>query len=464
MDNIYKILIVDDSIDDVELILLELRRAGINVLWKHIDNEADMRALLAKDTWDIVLSDHSMPRFSSSEALTLLKEYNCYTPFVIVSGKIGEEYAVEAMKSGCYDYVMKDKLTKLPPVVIKAVEESRSRVARKVAETQLRESEHWMLTTLKSIGDAVITADRSGRVKFMNPVAEILIGCNLAETVGKPIDSIFNVIREKTGSKIENPIIKVIVEGSTIKSIGDSLLLSKNGTIPIDYNSSPIRNDEGAVLGAVLVFRDITDRRNAEIAIKGSLFELTESISRTIEFRDPYTAGHQKRAAMLARQVGEKLRLGEDKINELYIGGLLHDIGKISIPLDILSKPTKLTNLEFEFIKEHPKTGYEIIKDAKLPWNIRDIVLHHHEKLDGSGYPSGLTSEKIGLEVRIIAVCDVVEAMSTFRPYRPARSKDDVLKELLGGKGIKYDSTVVDIVAELINSNNFNPWDNRYHS
>ncbi len=332
----------------------------------------------------------------------------------------------------------------------------------KMVEEQLRESEQWLYTTLKSIGEAVITTDKNGYIIFMNAVAEVLLGTNYRDVEGKSIESIFSMVNEKTGEKTENPIMRVIRDEIMLSVQNDTLLVIRSkGIIPIDYNASPIRNNRNEIIGAVLVLRDITDRRNAERAIRQSLFDLTETVSRTIEFRDPYTAGHQKRAAILARQVGEIMKLGEEKINELYIGGLLHDIGKVRIPIDILSKPTKLTNLEFEFIKEHPLTGFEIIRDAKLPWNIGEIVLHHHEKLDGSGYPDGISGSRLSKEVRIICVCDVVEAMSTFRPYRPARTREEVLKELAAGRGVKYDADVVDIIKELMVSGKFNPWNDR---
>jgi len=149
--------------------------------------------------------------------------------------------------------------------------------------------------------------------------------------------------------------------------------------------------------------------------------------------------------------------LGQDDINELYIGGLLHDVGKIGIPTQILNKMPPLTDAELALIREHPRIGFDILSDAELPWNIRDIVLNHHEKLDGSGYPNGILGDQISLNIRIITVCDVVEAMSTLRPYRVARPKHEVIKELTDGRDIKYDPTVVDTVLELIRTGEFKP-------
>ena len=144
------------------------------------------------------------------------------------------------------------------------------------------------------------------------------------------------------------------------------------------------------------------------------------------------------------------MELDENRLQGLYIGGLLHDIGKISTPETILTKPGKLSEEEWNLIRAHAKQGYDILKDTNLPWPVADMALHHHERLDGSGYPHGISGDKLSLEVRILAVCDVVEAMSSHRPYRPARSKEEVLEEINGGRGTKYDADVVDMMLQII--------------
>jgi HD-GYP domain-containing protein (c-di-GMP phosphodiesterase class II)/PAS domain-containing protein len=215
---------------------------------------------------------------------------------------------------------------------------------------------------------------------------------------------------------------------------------------------------------AAKIFSNALEHRRTKSALESSYYDLAETLFRTLESKDPYTAGHQKRVAELAKCIGQQMELGKSRITELYIGSLLHDIGKLKIPTAILTKPTNLTVIEFALIKEHPTTGYEIIKDTKLPTTIREIVRCHHEKLDGSGYPDGIKGDKINQEVRIVTVCDVVEAMSTFRPYRPARTKKEVFEELKNGRGIKYDAQVVDVMLELITKDLVNPWENKKSS
>ena len=179
------------------------------------------------------------------------------------------------------------------------------------------------------------------------------------------------------------------------------------------------------------------------------------SIASTIEFRDPYTAGHQRRVAKLAAAIGGELGLPEDQIRGIFLAGLIHDVGKINIPAEILSKPGKLTPLEMQFIQTHPQAGYDIIKGMEFPWPIAEAILQHHERLDGSGYPRGLAAEAVIVEARILAVADVTEAMTAHRPYRPALGLDAALAEIETGKGRLYDPAAVDACIALFRNKGF---------
>ena len=168
-----------------------------------------------------------------------------------------------------------------------------------------------------------------------------------------------------------------------------------------------------------------------------------------MDLRDPYTAGHQRRVGSLARAIGKELALPDETIEGLHIAGCIHDIGKITVPFEILTKPVQLSPNEYAIIKEHPRKGYEVLKSYEMPWPIAEIVYHHHERLNGSGYPQGLTADQIGLETRIISVADVVEAMSSHRPYRPSLGLDAALQEIETNKGRLYDTQVVDACLVL---------------
>ena len=166
------------------------------------------------------------------------------------------------------------------------------------------------------------------------------------------------------------------------------------------------------------------------------------------EARDPYTAGHQKRVADLACAIATEMGLPDDKIEGLLMAGSIHDIGKISIPAEILSKPSTLTNIEFSLIKEHP-IGYDLLKNVESPWPLAEIVYQHHERMNGSGYPRNLKGDEIIMEARIMAVADVVEAMASHRPYRPAMGIEAALEEIGKNKGILYDNSVADACLKL---------------
>ena len=194
------------------------------------------------------------------------------------------------------------------------------------------------------------------------------------------------------------------------------------------------------------------ESRIADRNLKTAFFDLVETVSRAVGSRDPYTADHQRRVAVLAREVGKQLGLPENIVEGLYIGGLLHDIGKISIPESLLSRPGELGKEEWDLMRTHPQRGYEILKDTQLPWPTAEMALHHHERLDGSGYPDGISCDELTPEIRVLGVCDVVEAMLSHRPYRPARTDEETLDEIKGGSGTKYAPEVVDVIAPMIAS------------
>jgi PAS domain S-box-containing protein len=205
-----------------------------------------------------------------------------------------------------------------------------------------------------------------------------------------------------------------------------------------------------------VIYKDITEHKRAEEKLNETLESLRESIKTTIqvlgaasEVRDPYTAGHQKRVADLARAIATEMKLSHDKIEGIRIAGSIHDIGKLSIPTEILSKPTKLIDIEFSLIKEHSRIGYEMLKDVDAPWPLSQIVYQHHERMNGSGYPRNLKGDEILLESRILAVADVVEAMASYRPYRPAMGIEPALEEIKKNKGVLYDNTVADACLRL---------------
>jgi PAS domain S-box-containing protein/putative nucleotidyltransferase with HDIG domain len=223
-----------------------------------------------------------------------------------------------------------------------------------------------------------------------------------------------------------------------------------------------IRDKNNRFLNFFTTVEDITVRKHAEEALHQSLKKLRRNLAGTIqamssmvEIRDPYTAGHEKRVSMLARAIAHELGLSTDVIDNIRMAATIHDIGKISVPAEILSKPGRLTDIEMKLIQMHSQTGYDILKDVDLPFTIAKIVLQHHERLNGSGYPKGVKIGEILFESRIVSVADVVEAMASHRPYRPALGIDAALEEIEKNKGIFYDAVVVDACVRLFREKRF---------
>jgi HD-GYP domain-containing protein (c-di-GMP phosphodiesterase class II) len=212
----------------------------------------------------------------------------------------------------------------------------------------------------------------------------------------------------------------------------------------------------------VAVFDVITKRKRAEEELQRTLGSLRNAVGATVqvmvsavEKRDPYTAGHQSRSADLARAIAGEMGLSQDSIDGIRMAGSIHDIGKLSVPAEILSKPTKLTELEFSLIKEHSRNGYEMLKDVESPWPLAQIVYQHHERMNGSGYPRNLKGDEILMEARILAVSDVVESMASHRPYRPALGIERALEEIEKNRGILYDDAVADACLRLFREKGF---------
>lgn len=204
-----------------------------------------------------------------------------------------------------------------------------------------------------------------------------------------------------------------------------------------------------------LVLERTAELRESQNNLKNSLLDSIAALAATVEMRDPSTAGHQRRVALLGVAIAKELQLPEDQIEGVHLAGVVHDVGKIRVPAEILSKPRRLVEMEFALIKEHAQDGYEILKSIDFPWPIAQIVRQHHERLDGSGYPRALKGEQILLEARILAVADVVEAMSSRRPYRAALGVEAALKEIELGRGSVYDATVVDACLRLFAEKRF---------
>jgi PAS domain S-box-containing protein len=327
---------------------------------------------------------------------------------------------------------------------------------RKTIEAALMESEIKYRRIFESFEDLYYQTDEKGIIRVLSPSLYRLTGWSPDELIGKPVTDVYVSPNDQGG------LLAEISPNGFLRDY-EVFLKKKDGTQAYASLTASIFTDpDGRPCGIAGTLRDITERKQAEEERKQSFERLrkvlgatVQSISMTVEMKDPYTAGHQQRVSDLARAIATEMGLSADRREFIRTASSIHDIGKISIPSEILSKPTKLTDLEFSLIKTHSQSGYDILKDIDFPWPVADVVLQHHERMNGSGYPQGLKGDDILLEARIMAVADVVEAIGSHRPYRPSLGIDFALEEISRNKGILYDADVVDACLKLFQEKSY---------
>ncbi len=325
------------------------------------------------------------------------------------------------------------------------------------AEETLRKSEEQYRLLINNANEAIIVA-QSGVLKFVNPKALEMTGYSQEELLAKPFTEF---IHPEDREMVTARFRERVAGSSHYPEIYPFRCLTKSGKIVWAEINAVFFTWEGR--GATLNFlTDITARKEAEDRIrqnldrlKKSIEAITQVISATVEARDPYTAGHQERVSKLAQAIALEMGLSPEQADGIRVAGAIHDLGKLSIPAEILSKPAKLTNIEYNLIKFHAQIGHDILKGIEFPWPIARMIIEHHERMDGSGYPRNLKREDILLESRIIGVADVVESMASYRPYRPALGIDKAIEEISKQRGILYDAEVVDACLRLLKEKHF---------
>lgn len=251
---------------------------------------------------------------------------------------------------------------------------------------------------------------------------------------------------------VEGPDVIMITGYAKDFSYGEAIAKGASDFIQKPFELKELR------IRAKRVFREQALRNELNFRLNQAMSALEgviHALSLSIDARDPYTAGHQKRCTDLAVQIGKTMGLSEDRITGIRMAGAIHDLGKIAVPAEILSRPSRLSDMEFSLVKTHAEVGYNILKEVDFPWPIAETVYQHHERLDGSGYPRGLKGNEILLEAKIMAVADVVEAISSHRPYRPAFNMDAAEKEISEKQGVLFDTEVADTCLKIIRRENF---------
>ena len=324
---------------------------------------------------------------------------------------------------------------------------------RKQAEQALELSEIMFRSIAEQISEIIFVTDRSGITTYASPAVENITGYKPDEVIG-------------------HRFIEFLVEEDierAISSFQEGLMTKMDYTLEFRY-----RKKDGSIFYAELhvqyyekqgfigLLRDITNRKAAEKQLNDSLIQLEhmmtgslQTIANIVDAHDPYTAGHERHVSIIASDIAKAMGWPEEKCENLKFIGLVHDIGKISIPAEILSKTGRLSSIEYDLVKTHAEQGYQILKNIEFPMPIALIIREHHERMDGSGYPQGLKGKETLPESRILAVADVLDAMSSHRPYRPSLGIEAAISEIETHRGILFDPEVVDAMLRLIREKNY---------
>jgi PAS domain S-box-containing protein/putative nucleotidyltransferase with HDIG domain len=327
---------------------------------------------------------------------------------------------------------------------------------RKKAEKDVVIAAEKYRALVENINDVLLLLDTQGNITYVSPVIERLSKYKVSDLIGKSFAQL--IYPDDLPDLLDR--FNRLMDGEL--KPWEFRAVDKDGRVIFVCTSSRPLYEDGQVMGITTLMTDITERKLSEEkllksyeSLKKALNDAINTMVKIVEMRDPYTAGHQQRVADLATSIAREMKLEDTRINDLRTAAVIHDIGKIYIPSDILSRPGKLSDIEFSLIKTHAQSGYDIVKGMDLPAVVAQAILQHHERLDGSGYPNGLKSEDTLLEAKILAVADVVEAMAAHRPYRSALGIDKALEEISKNSGRLYDPAVVDTCLDLFNSGTF---------
>jgi len=326
---------------------------------------------------------------------------------------------------------------------------------RKLEEEMIEKEKNKLQKYIDVAGIILKIIDENGKVSLINKRGCEVLGYTEKEILEKKwID---NFIPERLQNKMNDILEKLRSNQNVSYEYFENPVVTQSGEERIiSWYNTALKDEKGKFQGILSSGEDVTTKSKMERELQENYQKLQQimedtvyTMAKVVEKKDPYSAGHQKKVSQLATAIAKEMKLPKNNIEGLKIASLVHDIGKIGMPIEILSQPSGLSELGHQLMKEHPMTGYNILKEIDFPWPVAEIVLQHHEKVNGSGYPNGLKDDDILVEAKILCVADVIEAMSSYRAYRPNHSIKEALSELTKNKGILYDSMVVDACKTL---------------
>jgi len=452
----YRVLVADDD----AAIRKRIEKVCVELGWEVDTAASGQEALetLKNGPHQIFVIDIKMPGPSGIDLARVIMKQEEAPAILILTGYAELEKAVQSMKEGIFDYLQKDSvdLFQMQRILKHAAEyhesllwSRRIRREREKAFRDIDEANKKFQSIVELSRDLIFILDaRTGQIEDCNATVYDCLGYSREELLRLPF------ARLADGQLVPS----ALAESSTLFEL--TLQDKEGNSFPVEISSSRVGLESGEYL--ILIARDITDRKRLENErqqiherIHRTLTQTINMVASLVEKRDPYTAGHQKRVSELSVGIAKGLGMDEYQIEGIRLGGLIHDIGKIYVPGEILSKPGRLNEIEFNMIKLHTQVGGDIVREVDYPWPITQIVSQHHERLDGSGYHQGLTAESISIEAKIIAVADVVEAMASHRPYRPALGIEAALTEIREKKRIWFEPEIVDICVYEIQTKGF---------
>lgn len=456
------------------LLLRALQEGGFEPIYTLVETAEELLTALKDKKWQLVISDHSMPNLNSFKALAIFKESGRDLPFIIVSGTIGEEAAVEAMRSGAHDYIFKGNLSRLAPAVERELRDAEIRRQSKANSKQLEYlTLHDLLTGLYN---RIYFKNELERLEGGREYPIIILSADLDnlrlinDTLGqKEGDRILKVCAEM----LEKPLCKgdvlarvgsdefIAILPRAVDRTGDEILRQIRNEVDT-YNRTSKKMPISISLGYA-VSKDQSEHLEATLNEANNMMQLDKKSSSesvrsqvvsallaALSERDYISGGHAERLKKLCLKVGEEVGLDQQHLSALTMVAQVHDLGKVGIPDSILFKEGPLTEKEWAIMHQHTEKGYRIARSSPELIHVANLILYHHEKWNGRGYPQGLQGNEIPIECRILAIVDAYDAMTTDRPYSQAKSKQEALEEIKRNAGTQFDPLLAEIFINII--------------